>query len=602
MKNTKLFSALLSAGLLAGATGFTSCDEDEDGNSFWGSLVDVLFGEHEYTQNAGDNYFGWFGQDEDMEHQERDILLSTSQTSDKLSSRTLPSSVDLTNYLPPIGNQGQYGTCVGWAVGYNCRTFLYAKSKGLSKSQLKNTSNQFSPKDLFWSIKDDYKGQNCNGTNFEYAFDVMIKRGIARLSTVPYTSLGSCTYDPDGTGGSSEAASFKIKNYRQIEVDKTTIKQYLANGQLVVFGARLGDEFMNANTSDVLYRQSYGYTGQHAYHAMVCSGYDDTKGSNGAFRVVNSWGENWGDAGYIWVDQNFFVNGDFAYCAYVAYNINDTEVDEESNTVVDDNKASGNDLIAYSINDEDLSDSEYPQESADPTWRTSVYNVYNAGQNTISASNNWAICLLYYNAYKADDYGIILLDYYTDQIGDVNTYNPNWLKTDSPNPVNYLGVNAQGYSWNHFDIPSGYSVAQCVDPDQREFSWSYKMPDITGDYYLVLFADAFDGISETNEDNNYCYWAQDNGDPVHYENGIPSGSSIAKIKKISKSAVLPEQNGKGTYQSVVAAGNSNAYTTEEISAMIRAHKKSGELSKKAALWTEKAANGEILVLPKKINK
>ncbi|MBQ5404078.1 MAG: C1 family peptidase, partial [Bacteroidales bacterium] len=319
MKNTKLFSALLSAGLLAGATGFTSCDEDEDGNSFWGSLVDVLFRDHEYTQNAGDNYFGWFGQDEDTEKIEDDINLVAS--SDRLTS--LPSKVDLTNYLPPIGNQGQYGTCVGWAVAYNCRTFLYAKSKGLTRSSLGNTSNQFSPKDLFWSINDNYKGQNCNGTNFEYAFDVMIKRGIARLSTVPYTNLGSCSYNPNGTGGSSEAAKYKIKNYREIQVDKNTIKKYLSEGRLVVFGARLGDEFMNANTSDVLYSQSYGYTGQHAYHAMVCSGYDDTKGSNGAFRVVNSWGTNWGDDGYIWVDQNFFVNGDFAYCAFVAYDLDE---------------------------------------------------------------------------------------------------------------------------------------------------------------------------------------------------------------------------------------------------------------------------------------
>lgn len=587
MKKTKLFTALLSAGLLTGSISFTSC-EDEEGNSLLSNIVSVLFGGNEYAQNSGDNYFGWFGQDEDTEHQEQDILLSTTKTSERLSSQNLPSKVDLTNNLPPIGNQGQYGTCVAWAVAYNCRTFLYSKQKGLSKSQLKNASNQFSPKDLFWSIDDSYKGSGCNGTNFEYAFDVMIKRGVATQNDVPYTNLGNCTKNT--SAGSATAGNYKIKSFRQIKVDKQTIKEYLANGQLVVFGAQLGDEFMNANSSSVLYSQTYGYTGQHAYHAMVCSGYDDSKGSNGAFRVVNSWGENWGDDGYIWVDENFFVGGGFAYCAYVAYNLNDTEVNDETNTVDDDSKASGDDLVAYSLNDNDatvsnldgygLSQSEKEEIASDPTWRQSVYNVYNAGETAISASNNWAICLLYYNAYNANDYGIILLDYYTDQIGNNNEYNSDWK--DNPAPASYLGVSAQGYSWNHFDIPSGYSVAQCVNSSQKEFTWTYKMPSITGDYYLILFADAFDGIDEANEDNNYCYWGDKDGNPIHYTSGVPSSNSISKIKA-------------GTnLQSVVTSANVNAYSTDEIAAMIRAHKKSGELSKKAAAW--KAGR---TVLPKK---
>src|SRR5690625_7623232 len=46
----------------------------------------------------------------------------------------------------------------------------------------------------------------------------------------------------------------------------------------------------------------------HAGHAMTIIGYDDSKGSGGAFRVVNSWGSDWGDKGYIWIDYQFFLN------------------------------------------------------------------------------------------------------------------------------------------------------------------------------------------------------------------------------------------------------------------------------------------------------
>ena len=140
MKKTKLFTAIMSAGLLTGSIGFTSC-EDEEGNSLLSNIVSVLFGGNEYAQNSGDNYFGWFANDEDTEHQAQDILLSTTKTPERLSSQNLPSKVDLTDNLPPIGNQGQYGTCVAWAVAYNCRTFLYSKQKGLSKSALQQYEN-----------------------------------------------------------------------------------------------------------------------------------------------------------------------------------------------------------------------------------------------------------------------------------------------------------------------------------------------------------------------------------------------------------------------------------------------------------------------------
>src|ERR1700733_4605233 len=38
------------------------------------------------------------------------------------SAAALPSSVDLTPYLPPIGDQGQTGTCVAWSTAYYTKT------------------------------------------------------------------------------------------------------------------------------------------------------------------------------------------------------------------------------------------------------------------------------------------------------------------------------------------------------------------------------------------------------------------------------------------------------------------------------------------------
>jgi hypothetical protein len=66
----------------------------------------------------------------------------------------------LTKYLPPIGDQGQYGTCVAWATAYNCKTTLESIKYGFTAAQLASPQYQLSPRDLFLNIDDAKKGAN----------------------------------------------------------------------------------------------------------------------------------------------------------------------------------------------------------------------------------------------------------------------------------------------------------------------------------------------------------------------------------------------------------------------------------------------------------
>lgn len=506
---------------------------------------------------------------------EDDIYLGTYDESN------LPSSVDLSDYFPPIGDQGQYGTCVAWACGYNLRSFIDAKAGEYTTF---TDSKKYSPKDLFLSISD--RGDDCNGAFFESAFDVMVSRGVATLSTVPYTDLGDCSQDVESSW-TSNANDHKIENYRDIDVDVATIKTYLANGRAVVFGAKLGDEFMDSNSDDVLDYQTYGYTGQHAYHAMILCGYDDSKGSNGAFRVVNSWGSDWGDNGYIWVDENFFVSSDFCFGAYVATG-NQSDPDEDNDNEVDpDDVTSGLDLMAWQLFDVDYHDDAYPDNSEDPRWRVAVYNVYNTGETEISASEDWNILYLYYNAYDADDYGIILFDYYSNDYG---------YECDN----NYLesldGVTAQALWYNHVNIPSTWSVAKavynCNNPDatNQPFNWTYYMPNITGDYYLVIIADGFDQFSEYDESNNWAYFTYDNGDPLEIQNGVIVNPPLPPKSGLVKEGFPTKKGQDGDFETVRTETNVNAYTTKEIQAMIKYHLQTGELQEKAAQFLKENNN------------
>jgi Papain family cysteine protease len=41
-------------------------------------------------------------------------------------------------------------------------------------------------------------------------------------------------------------------------------------------------------------------------HAVVVVGYDDSRGGIGAFRILNSWADNWGEEGYFWMSYTLF--------------------------------------------------------------------------------------------------------------------------------------------------------------------------------------------------------------------------------------------------------------------------------------------------------
>ncbi|MHC1775581.1 MAG: C1 family peptidase [Lentimicrobium sp.] len=500
----------------------------------------------------------WNADDENLDEIPQDLDINDNTA-------TLPSSVDLSGKFPPIGDQGAYGTCVAWAVGYNLKTALNGIDNGWTSGQLAQTSNQTSPKDLFWSIPSSEKGADCNGTQFESAMDQLIARGGASLATAPYTSLGDCSQTPP-SDWTQDASDNKLVNYRKIadqsnsaSMTVTNFKNYLAEGRPIAFGAKLGDRFMRWNSDAVIDYDTYQNPGmQHAYHAMVLAGYDD---SRSAFKVINTWGNTWGNTGTIWIDYDFFVSS-FCFAAFVAQNESDVNI--SGGEVGSGDIVSGLDVLAWNLIDDDN------PESTDPLDRQITYNVFNSGTETVMASKRWSILYMFYNAYDANDYEILIHDYYTDEFSTTPGDNAYWE----------AGYGIAGSWWNYINVPSGKSVAAALyNVEETDFLFTYTMPsNINGKYYLVLVADAFNDLGEANEDNNYFFYSKTDGKPFDFVNGIIQGGVPNKSVVAGKQPVLFQNTEK---QTVVNKNNVNAYSPEEIMKLVNHKKKTGELQQKA---------------------
>jgi C1A family cysteine protease len=217
----------------------------------------------------------------------------------------LSSSYSLKMYCPSIGNQGNYGTCVGWSSGYAARTILWAKQNGINSKREIN-EHAFSPYFVYRSISADY---NCqDGTQIPDALNILKNKGNVLhqnfVSPCP-SSIPSRLFD--------EAKNNTIENYTRVftlyddeDYKIKSIKKSISEGNPVVIGMLVGASFMSCKselwTPDAAFDARYSSGG----HAMCVIGYDDKK-YGGAVEIMNSWGTDWGNQGFVWVKYSDFA-------------------------------------------------------------------------------------------------------------------------------------------------------------------------------------------------------------------------------------------------------------------------------------------------------
>ncbi|MCK6555535.1 Ig-like domain-containing protein [Candidatus Binatia bacterium] len=201
---------------------------------------------------------------------------------------TLPSAVDLSRDFPLPGDQGQQGSCVGWATAYALKTYQERIEIGWSLEPLQH---RFSPAYVYNQIN----GGKDEGSRITDALDLIVQQGVASLAKAPYDDQDFRTQPSNAAR--QEAAQFKGKAWKTAN-GTVEIKNALANRLPVVGGIVVFDALMNLRGGNSVYNTFTGaYQGG---HAITFVGYDDGR-YGGAFKIVNSWSQNWGDQGYFWM-------------------------------------------------------------------------------------------------------------------------------------------------------------------------------------------------------------------------------------------------------------------------------------------------------------
>ena len=216
-----------------------------------------------------------------------------------------PSSLLLLDYLPPVRSQGHQGSCVAWSSAYYGYSYAVAKTRKLTREQIESDKFLFSPSFVYHLGN----GGSNEGMPIARAFEILKTQGCATLQEMPYSESDFTSTPPD-------AAKARADNYRALATgylfsgrpDVEKLKTFLAEMRLpFVLSIPIYKDFPNGRvSSDFVYNRTLSANAENrlGYHAIAIIGYDDSKQ---AFRMVNSWGNSWGDQGFLWLSERFLA-------------------------------------------------------------------------------------------------------------------------------------------------------------------------------------------------------------------------------------------------------------------------------------------------------
>ncbi len=209
-------------------------------------------------------------------------------------SKNLGNRYSLRSFAPSIGNQLSLGSCVSWATAYAGFTIVRRVEENNPALE------PYSPLNLYVRYKKHFKEDVCgDGAYTAYALNILKRKGCSLFKNF----RNRCDTDVEV----EKVYNDKLYSYDQISPrDLTSLKTSISSKRPVVISIPC---YENCWSNAVLQNGVWSgyYSGaENGGHAMCVIGFDDNKGG-GAFEVMNSWGEDWGDNGFFWITYDDFT-------------------------------------------------------------------------------------------------------------------------------------------------------------------------------------------------------------------------------------------------------------------------------------------------------
>jgi hypothetical protein len=213
---------------------------------------------------------------------------------------------DLKPFCPKVGHQGSIGSCVGWSSGYAALTIAEAiqENKAYKQEDISKKANSA----LF--VYNQIKIGDCSqGARIEDAMEFLQKKGNIPAKDFDLV-IENCDRKPSEKD-LENAQKHRIQDFVTlfgeedadlIKINK--IKLSLVQRKPVVVAMELAENFQQVKKGDLFWFPEIGNTNSLGAHAMCVIGFDDGKN---AFEIMNSWGDYWGEDGFVWVKYDDFV-------------------------------------------------------------------------------------------------------------------------------------------------------------------------------------------------------------------------------------------------------------------------------------------------------
>jgi hypothetical protein len=197
------------------------------------------------------------------------------------------------SYLPPILNQGNWGTCVA-----NAFSFTVSKQ---------TTNNVILSRLFLYNICRSINFSPLNrdvGTTIRTACQAISNYGVCKENVYPYVPSNLSALP--SLSAFQNSRRFRQFTYLFISQDVTSIKNSLATyNSHIIFGIMVYPGFMSPPKSGIIPMPDLTKERLLGGHCITIVGYDD---STQMFMCSNSWGTSWGSNGYCYIPYNYITN------------------------------------------------------------------------------------------------------------------------------------------------------------------------------------------------------------------------------------------------------------------------------------------------------